>query len=69
MTVHRAQGSQFHTVSFVVPPPDSPLLTRELLYTAVTRATEKVIVLGTEEAIRRAIQRPANRASGLRSRL
>jgi exodeoxyribonuclease V alpha subunit len=69
MTVHRAQGSQFHTVSFVVPPPDSPLLTRELLYTAVTRATERVIVLGTEEAIRRAIQRPANRASGLRSRL
>ncbi|QGN32194.1 exodeoxyribonuclease V subunit alpha [Microlunatus sp. Gsoil 973] len=69
MTVHRAQGSQFHTVSFVVPPPDSPLLTRELLYTAVTRATERVIVLGTEEAVRRAILRPANRASGLRSRL
>ena len=40
MTVHRAQGSQFGCVSFVVPPPDSPLLTRELLYTAVTRATD-----------------------------
>ena len=38
MTVHRAQGSQFERVSFVVPPPTSPLLTRELLYTAVTRA-------------------------------
>jgi exodeoxyribonuclease V alpha subunit len=69
MTVHRAQGSQFRTVSFIVPPPDSPLLTRELLYTAVTRATEKVLVLGTEEAIRRATLRPANRASGLRDRL
>lgn len=69
MTVHRAQGSQFRTVSFVVPPPDSPLLTRELLYTAVTRAQERVIVLGTEEAVRRATLRPANRASGLRSRL
>ncbi len=69
MTVHRAQGSQFRTVSFVVPPADSPLLTRELLYTAVTRATAKVQVFGSEEAIRRAVVRPANRASGLRGRL
>ena len=69
MTVHRAQGSQFACVSFIVPPPDSPLLTRELLYTAVTRATDKVQVFGTVEAIRRAILHPANRASGLRPRL
>jgi exodeoxyribonuclease V alpha subunit len=69
MTVHRAQGSQFDTVSFVVPPPDSPLLTRELLYTAVTRARRQVNLLGSEEAIRRAVLRPANRASGLRHRL
>jgi exodeoxyribonuclease V alpha subunit len=69
MTVHRAQGSQFDTVSFVVPPPDSPLLTRELLYTAVTRARHKVLLIGSEEAIRRAVLRPANRASGLRHRL
>ena len=69
MTVHRAQGSQFDTVSFVVPSPDSPLLTRELLYTAVTRARRQVNLIGSEEAIRRAILRPANRASGLRNRL
>jgi exodeoxyribonuclease V alpha subunit len=69
MTVHRAQGSQFDSVSFVVPPPDSPLLTRELLYTAVTRARHQVLLIGSEEAIRRAILRPANRASGLRNRL
>lgn len=69
MTVHRSQGSQFRTVSFIVPPPESPLLTRELLYTAVTRATEQVLVFGSEEAIRRAIARPARRASGLRNRL
>ena len=69
MTVHRAQGSQFEQVSFLVPPPDSPLLTRELLYTAVTRATRHVQVIGAEAAIRRAILRPANRASGLRGRL
>ncbi|HZA71446.1 MAG TPA: exodeoxyribonuclease V subunit alpha [Propionibacteriaceae bacterium] len=69
MTVHRAQGSQFQRVTFLVPPPMSPLLTRELLYTAVTRAKEQVQVIGSEAAIRRAVQRPASRASGLRNRL
>ena len=69
MTVHRAQGSQFGCVSVVLPPADSPLLSRELLYTAMTRATGRVQVFGTEAAIRRAVQRPANRASGLRNRL
>ncbi len=69
MTVHRAQGSQFRCVSFILPPADSPLLTRELLYTAVTRASERVQVFGAEEAVRRAVSRPANRASGLRDRL
>ena len=69
MTVHRAQGSQFSCVSVIVPPPESPLLTRELLYTAATRAAERVQVFGSEEAIRRAVLRPANRASGLRGRL
>jgi exodeoxyribonuclease V alpha subunit len=69
MTVHRAQGSQFERVTFLVPPPESPLLTRELLYTAVTRAKEQVQVIGSEAAIRRAVLRPASRASGLRNRL
>jgi exodeoxyribonuclease V alpha subunit len=44
-------------------------LTRELLYTAVTRARQRVLVIGAEAAIRRAILRPANRASGLSNRL
>ncbi len=69
MTVHRAQGSQFGCVSFIVPPADSPLLTRELFYTAVTRASRQVQVFGTAEAIERAVTRPANRASGLAERL
>jgi exodeoxyribonuclease V alpha subunit len=69
MTVHRAQGSQFGCVSVIVPPPESPLLTRELLYTAVSRATRRVQVFGSEEAVRRAVLRPASRASGLRDRL
>ncbi|GAA3621204.1 exodeoxyribonuclease V subunit alpha [Microlunatus ginsengisoli] len=69
MTVHRAQGSQFECVSFVVPPADSPLLTRELFYTAVTRATARVQIFGTAEAIERAVLRRAGRASGLAERL
>jgi exodeoxyribonuclease V alpha subunit len=69
MTVHRAQGSQFGCVSFIVPPADSPLLTRELFYTAVTRASRRVQVFGTGEAVERAVLRPANRASGLAERL
>jgi len=66
MTVHRGQGSQFQRVSVLLPPGDSPLLTRELLYTAVTRAREFVRVVGSEEAVRAAAERPIVRASGLR---
>ncbi|RTL69841.1 MAG: exodeoxyribonuclease V subunit alpha [Pseudonocardiaceae bacterium] len=69
MTVHRAQGSQFSQVTVVLPPPESPLLTRELLYTAVTRAIERVRVVGSEAAVRAAVARPVGRASGLRDRL
>jgi exodeoxyribonuclease V alpha subunit len=69
MTVHKAQGSQFRTAAVVLPEPGSQLLTRELLYTAVTRAREELIVVGTEEAIRAAVARRAARASGLRARL
>jgi exodeoxyribonuclease V alpha subunit len=66
MTVHRGQGSQFRRVSVLLPPADSPLLTRELFYTAVTRAREFVRVIGTEDAVRAAVGRPIVRASGLR---
>ena len=69
MTVHKAQGSQFDAVTLVLPPPESPLLTRELLYTAVSRATTRVLLLGSEEAVRQAVERPASRASGLRQRM
>jgi exodeoxyribonuclease V alpha subunit len=69
MTVHKSQGSQFDVVAFVVPGTDSRILTRELLYTAVTRARERLIVVGSEDAIRAAIARPISRASGLRQAL
>ena len=69
MTVHKSQGSQFDTAAVLLPDPASPILTRELLYTAVTRAQQRLILAGTEEAVRAAVDRPIARASGLRSRL
>ena len=66
LTVHRSQGSQFEEVSVLLPPATSPLLTRELLYTAVTRASRGVRVVGTEDAVRAAVARQVVRASGLR---
>jgi exodeoxyribonuclease V alpha subunit len=69
MTVHKSQGSQFKEVAFMLPSADSRILTRELLYTAVTRARERLILVGTEDLIRAAIERPITRASGLRQAL
>ncbi|MGH3359919.1 MAG: exodeoxyribonuclease V subunit alpha, partial [Nocardioidaceae bacterium] len=68
MSVHRSQGSQFDRVTLVLPPAESPILTRELFYTAITRAKEHVRIIGTTEALTRAVQRPIVRASGLRTR-
>ena len=69
MTVHRSQGSQFQRVSVLLPAAGSPLLTRQLLYTAVTRAEHHVRVIGSEAAVRAAVSTPITRASGLRGRL
>ena len=69
MTIHKSQGSQAAEVTVLMPPQDSRLLTRELFYTAVTRAKAKVRVVGAEESVRAAIGRRAVRASGLRQRL
>ncbi len=59
ITIHKAQGSQFGHVVVRLPDPGSPVLTRELLYTAVTRAQHRLTVLGTEAAVRAAVARPA----------
>ena len=69
MTIHRSQGSQYSTVSVILPGPDSALLTRELLYTAVTRARSHVRVIGTTDAVVAAVNRQVPRASGLRRTL
>ncbi|MFM9034915.1 MAG: exodeoxyribonuclease V subunit alpha [Mycobacterium sp.] len=69
MTIHKSQGSQATEVTVLLPTEDSRLLTRELLYTAVTRAREKVRVIGTAEQLRAAVGRRAVRATGLARRL
>ncbi|MFL6021970.1 MAG: exodeoxyribonuclease V subunit alpha [Marmoricola sp.] len=69
ITVHRSQGSQFGAVTVMLPEPDSLVLSRELLYTAITRARDVVRIVGSEESLRAAIARPAQRASGLAARL
>jgi exodeoxyribonuclease V alpha subunit len=69
MTIHKSQGSEFVHVVVVLPPPESRLATRELLYTAVTRARERVTLVGSEASLRAAIERRVRRASGLGPRL
>jgi exodeoxyribonuclease V alpha subunit len=69
MTIHKSQGSQADEVTVLMPPEDSRLLTRELFYTAVTRAKKKVRVIGSEASVRAAVGRRAVRASGLAQRL
>lgn len=69
MTVHKAQGSEFEQVAVVLPRSSSAVLTRQLLYTAVTRAQERLVLAGSEQAVRAAVSRPIARASGLAERL
>ena len=69
LTIHKSQGSQAAEVTVLMPPVDSRLLTRELFYTAVTRAKSKVRVVGSADEVRSAIDKRAVRATGLALRL
>jgi len=69
MTVHKSQGSEFDDVILVLPEKPSRVLSRELLYTAVTRARRSVTVHATPDILREAVSRRADRASGLRDLL
>ena len=69
LTVHRAQGSEYDEAAVVLGPAESRVATRELLYTAVTRARRRVVVHGSEESIAAAVGRVTARASGLRDAL
>ncbi|TIC82592.1 exodeoxyribonuclease V subunit alpha [Nocardioides sp. GY 10127] len=69
MTVHKAQGSQARSVTVLLPPAGSRVLTRELFYTALTRAQAHVRVIGSADAVRAAVGTQAARATGLVGRL
>ncbi|MFM7272174.1 MAG: exodeoxyribonuclease V subunit alpha [Actinomycetes bacterium] len=69
MTIHKSQGSEYDHVVVMLPPAGSPLLTRELLYTAVTRAKRSVTLIGSTAALDTAITTVTERASGLREAL
>jgi exodeoxyribonuclease V alpha subunit len=69
MTVHKAQGSEFDSVVVVLPFDDMPLITRENLYTAVTRARRGVCIFSTREMFETAVQRPVRRFSGVAEKL
>ncbi len=68
-TVHKAQGAELDHVALVLPERDLPLLTRELLYTALTRARHSAVVVGRGDLLALAVARPLARTSGLAARL
>ena len=66
MTVHKSQGSEFAHTALVLPDSDNPVLTRELLYTAVTRASARFTLLtGNDSVVTESVKRRTWRASGL----
>lgn len=69
MTIHKSQGSQFGATSIVLPPAESRILTRELLYTALTRSVEQSVIAGSRESLSTAVARVIARASRLDERL
>lgn len=69
MTVHKSQGSEFESVALVLPDRESPVLTRELVYTGVTRAKGKVLLVGIRPVLIFALFCEGFRQSGLGIRL
>jgi exodeoxyribonuclease V alpha subunit len=68
-TVHKAQGSELDQAALILPENDLPLLSRELVYTAVTRARRSIVVVGRGALLEQAANRPLERSSGLAARL
>ena len=67
MTVHKSQGSEFDDVLLVLPEDETHrVLTREIVYTGITRAKKRLIIYGTESGLNNALERQIERQSGLR---
>uniref|UniRef100_E1TB30 RecBCD enzyme subunit RecD n=1 Tax=Burkholderia sp. (strain CCGE1003) TaxID=640512 RepID=E1TB30_BURSG len=69
LTVHKSQGSEFEHAVLMLPPAFSRLLSRELVYTAITRARERVEIIGARAVLAQAIATPTQRDSGLAARI
>jgi len=70
ITIHRSQGSEYRDVAVLLPPdPDNRVLTRELVYTAISRARAHAEIWTTDDSLRAALARPIRRQGGLRERL
>lgn len=69
MSAHKSQGSEFDAVAVLLPLQPSPIVSRELLYTAVTRARQRATVYATVEMVAHAVTHRTERASGLRDAL
>src|SRR5450756_1190134 len=69
ITVHKAQGSEYDYVGLVLPETDLPLLTRELLYTALTRSRRSVVILGEKGLLQAAAKARIRRSSGIGEKL
>ena len=69
MTIHKSQGSEFDCVVMLLPPVGSELLTRELIYTGLTRAKKTVEIWANEDVFCSAVMKKTERNSGLRDAL
>ena len=69
MTIHKSQGSEFDHVLVILPTRPSPILSRELIYTAVTRAKTGMTLLASKEVLEPALDKEIRRASGLQDEI
>lgn len=69
LTTHKSQDSEYGHAVVVLPDTRCHILTRELLYTGITRAIDRLTIVGSRDVIEAAIARPIRRASGLTTRL
>ena len=69
ITIHKSQGSEYQHAIVVLPEHRSRIVTRELFYTAVTRAIKKVTIVSPQAVLEAAIKKPIRRATGLIERM
>ncbi|MFP8488232.1 exodeoxyribonuclease V subunit alpha [Gracilimonas sp. Q87] len=69
ITIHKSQGSEFEDVAIMLPESYSDVLSKEILYTAVTRARKNTLVFGSKDVIQKTVERSVNRQSGVKGKI